>query len=482
MNTIVFDLHHIFYDSSLMNNKNSSTPAEKLSPAIIFGETTISWGNKFAPTTPLREVWQSDRNYLQFAANLATKKNDYPIPSPQFDLIRIVHELETGSKERAAELYSTYQDWQRYVIKGEGLETLPRPSTAKCRELLADATILAGHADLDGIYSLAALIARGGALSSLRKGSNINSLYSRIRMLRYGLRDLKEYTMLLMEGCTKPNVDSNNLLDTERVVVIDYAAHPKATLSLDHHTTALRYWPLGESSPCGIFDTSMPSCPSLLKLHCQIDIPNEVIIGCDLVDGAQYKTIEETIDFSNPFVSLELALSVDVSEPIQRKVVLTLAQNDLDPYSVLNEPVWQARIKLLQAELAEQRSYWSKDTRYNLKHDLLAVADGKSSPYSSTRFRYLPFENTEVMKRPYLLTIRGGKPGRVNLGVARNPFYSDKTYFDDNYIDLGVMTQTLGTGGGRIEAAAVTVTSSDLQLTIESIKAAIDNSTGTGKG
>lgn len=57
-------------------------------------------------------------------------------------------------------------------------------------------------------------------------------------------------------------------------------------------------------------------------------------------------------------------------------------------------------------------------------NDWLAVADSRLAPYSSTRFRYLPFELEEVAHRPFLITLRPSGPNRVNIGIGREFIFS----------------------------------------------------------
>ena len=441
--------------------------SDELSTRDVFGATSIRYGNKYDHNTPLIEIWQKDRDYLLFAANLTSKKNNArPIGSPQADLIRVAAELTFGDKAEAAKLYSQYSSWYRHAHLGEGLDELPRPTAKDCRRIFAETTILAGHFDLDGLYSVASTIALGGALGGPSGGdpARQGAIFSRLRLLRYGANQLQEFSQML--GARAGEV----------VVIIDFAAHPQAALTLDHHATCLKFWELGTDLPCGIYDIGMPSCPRLLATHCGLQIPEPILSGCDMVDGAQYVNVEQTIDLSNPFVAFELALQVDVSEPIAKKAVITLAENDLDPLSVLREPIWQARLQLLSLELEEQKRFWSKPRHIDAKNDYVAIADARLAPYPGARFRYLPFANDQVRERPYLITIRSSGIGRTNLGLGRNPFYRDPSFFEYHPLNLGALAAELGKGGGRMEASSVTVESGELDRTITQVIAQIERS------
>ncbi len=431
----------------------SSDSQVELTPREVFGTQPIRYGNKYDHSTPLFEIWQKDRDYLLFAANLTAKKNNArPIGSPQFDLIRVANELTSGDKAAASKLYAQFSGWYRHAHLGEGLDELPRPTPKECRKILSETTVLAGHFDLDGIYSVASAIAIGGALGGPSGGdpARQGALFSRLRLLRYGANQLQEFTQMLAARAG------------EVVTIIDFAAHPEAALTLDHHATCLKFWELGRDLPCGIYDISMPSCPRLLATHCGLAIPEPILSGCDMVDGAQYVNVEQTIDLTNPYVALELSLQVDVSEPIAKKAVITLADNDLDPQSVLREPIWQARINLLALELEEQQRFWSKPRHIDTRSEVVAVADARLAPYPGARFRYLPFANDQVRDRPYLITIRTSGVGRTNLGLGRNPFYRDPSFFEYHPLNLGALAQELGKGGGRMEASSVTVETGDL--------------------
>lgn len=431
---------------------NMSDQSE-LTAREVFGAIAVRYGNKYDHATPLYEIWQKDRDYLLFAANLTAKKNNArPIGSPQVDLIRVASELTFGDKTEAAKRYAQFSSWYRHAHLGEGLDELPRPTAKDCKRIFAETTVLAGHFDLDGIYSVASAIAIGGALGGPTGGdaARQGALFSRLRLLRYGANQLQEFTQML------------NARAGEVVVVIDFAAHPQAALTLDHHATCLKFWELGSDLPCGIYDITMPSCPRLLATHCGLAIPEPILSGCDMVDGAQYMNVEQTTDLSNPFVALELALQVDVSEPIAKKAVITLADNELDPQSVLKEPIWQARINLLALELEEQQRFWSRPRHIDTRSDIVAIADARLAPYPGARFRYLPFANDLVRERPYLITIRSSGVGRTNLGLGRNPFFRDPSFFEYHPLNLGALAQELGKGGGRMEASSVTVESGDL--------------------
>ena len=282
--------------------------------------------------------------------------------------------------------------------------------------------------------------------------------FHRIRIFRYGFRSLADYTEAFLADFGSENECCS--------VVIDFAAHPQATLNLDHHATALSYWEFGAERPVGIFDTKYPSCPSLLADCCGLDIPAEVLAGCDKVDGALYRSVEDSADLSNPFVALEFALGVDVSDLVAKKAVLTLAEAKLDPHALLRQPIWKARVDLVALEFEEQRSYWSKKSRFQTRNNLLAIADARLSPYSASRFRYLPFENEEVHALPYLVTIRPKSNRQLNLGISRNPFFPQPSFFQENPRNLGALAKALGEGGGRVEASAVSIEEHHLDATV----------------
>ena len=328
------------------------------------------------------------------------------MPAEQTSLVRIAHLVTSGEEDEAKRLLKSFQQWKELTQQGLGLGNLPRPSRTQCMKTMQNCTLLGCHWDLDGMYSAAIAICLGGAL----EGGKIRGAFGRLRLFRYGFRSLDEYTEALGAG------------KDETTVIIDYAAHPQAALTLDHHMTSLSYWELGAPIPTGIYEPSMPSCPRLLATFCGLEVSEEVLCGCDLVDGALYANVAQASDLSHPFVALEYALSVDVSEPVAKKVILTLAENQLDPQSVLSQAVWKARLALVALELEEQRSFWQKESRFRHLSDLLSVADARLAPHSATRFRYLPFENSDVIQRAYLVTIRPQSANRVNLGISRNPF------------------------------------------------------------
>ncbi len=429
-------------------------------PQELFGDTTLGWGNKYAEAK-LVDIWDNDRQYLLWSANLTKNPCERPPAADVVARVRIAYLFSQGKTEEGEALFREFQRWEALALRGEALDGLERPSREECCALLSRCTILAGHSDLDGIFSLAIAMARGGALER----GKMRGAFSRLRLLRYGFRSLEDYTQLL---AAEPD---------DVLVIIDFAAHPKAALTLDHHVTALQYWELGAPAPVGVFEPSMPSCPRLLATFCGLSVPEEILCGCDLVDGALYASVEQAHDLDNPFVALEAALSLDVSDSVAKKVVFLLAENDLQPGAVLELPVWRARVELLKLELEEQRSFWRKGGRLKPFGDLLAVADARLAPYSPSRFRYLPFEFDDARLRPYLVTVRPSGGGRVNLGVARNPFYRDKDHFRLRPVNLGALCRRLGKGGGRNEVGSLTIDSGVLSSVLESIAAEISTPT-----
>jgi len=421
----------------------------------IFADVPVAWGKKYPPETKLVEIWKTDPEYLLWASNLTKNKAARTLPPQQFHLVHIAHAMQQGQNSEAKKLLDTYQHWEKLSLRGENLDKLPRPTAKKCQALLESCTLLCGHSDLDGIYSLAIAITKGGALS---QSGAVNKIpFSKLRLFNYNFNSLDDYT----NGIKATKDDS--------VVIIDFAAHPQASLNLDHHSTCLSFWQIGTELPVGIFDISMPSCPRLLAVHCGLKVDEELLAGSDMIDGAQYKNVAQASDLTNPFVALELSLSVDVSEIVAKKAIITLAENKLDPNSVLSSPSWAARTKLIAEELKEQRSYWSKANRFDNSRELVATADARNAPYPAGRFRYLPFENQQVIEKPYLITIRNSYRDNVNLGTSRNPFYKNKKFFDSHSVDLGVLSRSLGQGGGRKEAASLTIPASQLSKTIEVI-------------
>lgn len=422
----------------------------------VFRDTPIGWGSKYPRETALQEIWETDSEYLLWAANLKPDRpNRHPLPTLQNSLVRLVSELRVLSQEEQDAKLQELAGWRMLAHEGEGIARLPRPSKDDCQRIIANATIVGAHSDLDGIYSAAAAIAAGGALSL----GKMPGAFHRIRLFRYGFRGLQEYSEALFGEYQRENECC--------AVVIDFAAHPDATLNLDHHATALSYWAFASPLPQGVYDPTFPSCPRLLSECCGLQIPEEVLVGCDLVDGAQYRSVEQTLDFSNPFVALEFALQVDVSELIAKKAVLTLADSGLDPQSLLSQAVWRTRVELVRHEADEQRAYWEKKSRFQIHHDILAVADARMAPYSASRFRYMPFENEEVANTPYLLTIRPKSSTHFNLGISRNPFYPSPELFEQKPRNLGALAKQLGEGGGRREASAVTIEQHALPAVIE---------------
>jgi len=431
---------------------SASQSSKRLSPENIFGDLVLGWGKEHAHKK-IVDVWYEKQEYLLWAANLSKNKCSSPPGRAIVELIRIAHLAESGEQEQAQEYFEKHRRWQALSEEGRGLEDLPRPSREDCLRIIQQCTILGGHHDLDGIYSLAAAIARGGALEyGKRKGA-----FSRLRLFRYGFRNIQDYTQALA-------ADPDDI-----IVIIDYAAHPQASLTLDHHVTSLSYWEPGTDIPCGVFAPSMPSCPRLLATFCGLQIEEEILTGCDMIDGALYTSVEQAADLANPFVALELALSLDVSEVVAKKVILTLAEHNLDPFSVLHQPVWKTRVELLRHELEEQRSFWSRRERIRYPNEFVAIADSRLAPYSASRFRYLPLEIPDAMARPYIVTIRPSGGSRINLGIARNPFFSKPEFFNAHPLNLGALARTIGKGGGRQEVGSSTIEMHQLAASIDRV-------------
>jgi hypothetical protein len=440
----------------LHSDAPQSPPLSALSVATIFGDAALDTGKHAG--RKLQDIWQDDRNYLLWCANLAKNSCTYPPPRFKVELIRIAHLFESGQEDEAQRLFSQVHRWRELTEEGTGMSSLPRPSRERCMELIGSSTLLGGHADLDGIYSLAIAMHIGGALEH----GKMKGAFSRLRLFRYGFRNLQDYTQSLAATAD------------DRVVIIDYSAHPDAALNLDHHTTSLSYWDLGSPLPVGIYEPSMPSCPRLLATFCGLNVAEEILSGCDMVDGALYPDVERTSDLNNPFIALEYALSLDVSDVVAKKVALTLAEHGLDPGSVLQQAVWKSRIELLRHELEEQRAFWSRGNRIRTAGEWIAVADARLAPYSPSRFRYLPFENQDVLAKPYLITVRPGGYSKINLSVSRNPFYDRPDFYISYPLNLGALAKSMGKGGGRREVSSLTLETSQLAGALDQIRAAIE--------
>lgn len=428
----------------------------------IFGEITLNWGNKYPRESTLLEVWRKDPDYLRWACNLqgGKAKNRFELPALQKNLVSIAHLMSIGEDSEAQRMFAAFEDWRRLSQEGVGLAELPRPSRAECVQAIKSANKVVGHFDLDGVFSLALLISEG-ALSDCDPKTRID----RIKLVQYGIPALEAYS------------NSIDLQADDNFVIVDFAAHPAAAVTFDHHSTSLSYWELGSPVPCGVFDTARPSCPGLIADYCGFKLSQEVIDGCDMIDGARYPNVEAAGDLSNPFTALNMALNLDVSDRFGREVVMLLAENGLRPEVVLRIPSWQTRVKLIEHQLAEQRAYWKKPEAIYVKHPLLAVADGRNAPNSTTRFRFLPFELPEIQARPYLITLRPGwRGGDSQFGISRNPFY-DAAFFKAHPLDLGALCKKLGlSGGGRVEAAATSVPKAQISPTIKKFQLAMEES------
>ncbi|GEM_PF-5228763 len=444
----------------------SKNPQTKLQVQDVFRDITLPWGQKHF-NRKLTEIWQTDPDYLAWACNVSGSKprgaHESAPPSGICRLVKIVAGLERGEHEKAEIDFKSYLAWSELSQKGVGLDQLPRPAPESCRETLASCNVLGGHNDLDGLYSLAIAILHGGALG----GPNLASAEG-IRILNYHFIKLAHYTTGL------------SLKPGDRLVVIDFAAHPAAELTFDHHSTCLSFWEEGTPIPKGIFDTSIPSCPRLLATYCDFDIEEEVLAGCDRVDGAIYPNLAAALDLTDPFVAMEYCLGVDVTDVVRREVILTLAKNKLDPHSVLDQSSWRARLALVKCELEEQRQFWRDPELVWQSSGRATVIDARLAPHNASKFRFLPFEIPRVAERPYLVTVRGSKsPDLVNIGVGQNPFLS--TYYEQAktsgaLIDVGALLKSLGQGGGRREVGSLTTHASELQGTLGRILEAVEGS------
>ena len=444
----------------------------KLSAEILFGDGTLTWGRKHPRGTPLADVWKRDRDYLVWSANLVEgRPSDLAIPPAVRHQIAIALRLAQSKHAEAEAMFDQYEKWEALSQQGIGLSDLPRPGREECRRLIAGATMLGGHSDLDGIYSLAALLACGGALGFSNETSSPKEKPrgEKIRLLGYAIRSREDYDTTLNLSSRGGTAEAEAEKD-DSIVIVDFAAHPKAVLNLDHHATTLSFWELGTPVPAGVYETTMPSCPRLLASFCGLEIPSEILSGCDMIDGALYTSIDDTTDLKNPFVALNYCFSVEASDVVLRQAVLTLAGHQLNPDSLLTQPIWKARLKLIELELEEQRVYWRKKSRFRVDHPVAAIADGRGAPYSTSNFRYLPFEDDGVNSKPYLITLRPPNMfNKINIGISRNPFYANPELFSSHPINLGALARSLGQGGGRIEASSVTVPTAELTGTVNTI-------------
>lgn len=440
----------------------------------LFGDGVLTWGRKHPRGTPLTEVWRRDPDYLIWSANLVDgRPADLNLPPAVKYQISVALLILRGRSAEAEAEFARYKQWHDLSQAGIGLSELKRPTRDECKTAIGRATLLGGHSDLDGIFSLALLLSAGDALGYSREKPRGD----RIRLLGYGIRSREDYDAAL--GI--PSGDRTGRDEDKSIVIVDFAAHPQAALNLDHHATTLSFWEPGTPIPVGIYETTMPSCPRLLSTFCGLEAPSEMLSGCDMIDGALYTSIEDTVDLKNPFVALNYCFSIEVSDAVLRQAVFTLADHQLDPESLLSQPIWKARLKLVELEIEEQRGYWKLKNRIRADHPFAAIADGRGAPYSTTNLRYMPLEVESAAERPYLITIRPPNMfNKINVAISRNPFYSKPDLFDSHPLNLGALARTLGQGGGRIEAASLTVPAVDLSETINKILLSIERSQSPG--
>lgn len=437
----------------------------------VFGQEVLTWGKKHPGRPTLLSIWRSDPDYLIWGANL--KKGSpcpSPLPSKHRALVTIAGLIFKKQFDDAARMFEEFQRWSELTEDGRGLETLPRPTSDECREAFEALTILGGHSDLDGIMSMALIVHQ---TPSLRSRYSDQELMRRIRVLRYGFRELKDYSAAL-DLPTSPLDGGEPPTTLESVVIVDFAAHPAAALTLDHHVTCLSYWELGSAPPRGIFDPSIPSCPRLLSIYTGLKAPEEILQSCDMIDGARYSSLDQALELDNPFISLECCLSIDVTEIELRKLVLELASNDLDVQHTLKAPIWKARLALASIEFDAQREYWAQPGKTEKRSELLFIADSREAPHSASRFRFVPFSAPGAVDSPYMLTLRASGPGRVNLGIGQNPFFHDQRWFESKGCNVGALSRRVGNGGGgRKEVGSTTIPLEQLAEAIRLIDQAL---------
>src|SRR5262245_5708977 len=111
--------------------------------AEVFLDTPIGWGSKYPRETALLRIWEEDREYLLWAANLkGDRPNRHPLPHYQQSLIRLAYELSSADAADREERLRGLADWRALSREGRGLELLPRPSAADCRNIISRATIV----------------------------------------------------------------------------------------------------------------------------------------------------------------------------------------------------------------------------------------------------------------------------------------------------------------------------------------------------
>jgi oligoribonuclease NrnB/cAMP/cGMP phosphodiesterase (DHH superfamily) len=238
-------------------------------------------------------------------------------------------------------------------------------------------------------------------------------------------------------------------------IVVDFLYHPAATFWFDHHPTTFKKEIWRKKFKPDKFHHLDPSYPS----NCHFTYTalksdfgwkpekhiKELIYWADIIDGAQYKTPQQTIEVKEP--GLQIAAFVDMTDHDEEETVAIIKLLAEKPLSEI------AKLKKVQRAAQETRRMNLKSLRYYKKH-LRIFGDATFIDLTESdlkTLRYAPY----YLKPKIMYAVRlTKKEGLYHLGIGANPWIKGAARKAHHDAHAGEILKKYG-GGGHKGAGAV---------------------------
>lgn len=237
------------------------------------------------------------------------------------------------------------------------------------------------------------------------------------------------------------------LATDERFAIVDFLYHPSAEIYFDHHSTAFktgmyRYHFDKRKASLVQWDSTYGSCARLMydRLHpiwASSDRLQELVAGADMVDQAQYPSVESYFDANHPAIAINLAWG-RLDDADKDRLIRTLAHDTLEA------GLESVRMAFIAAKLTQDDTL--ADYRQHVEpRGVVTITDVASEDVPFLRFApYLYYPQSLYSISVY--NSRDEKAVLVSLG--KNP------WIDFEHAHLGGLAQRWG-GGGHAYAAGM---------------------------
>ena len=245
--------------------------------------------------------------------------------------------------------------------------------------------------------------------------------------------------------------DWDNFQRGRRFGIVDFHFHPKAEYWFDHHPTTFLSPELREAyrpSDRWEWDAASPSCPPIIlrhaKEHWGFEAParfEEMARWSDVVDGANYRDVDEALFGDDPALRISRALAAAPDRDWTDTLVGAMADATLDEVA-----------ERADVEKAWQRAVRNRDKALHQFPPTVISFDSLVVLYDATsnkirRERFAPF-----FHHPKALFAVGSIPTRSGFHVTagQNPWNQPP----EGLLHIGEMMEEFGGGGHRAVGGA----------------------------